>query len=129
MNPGTEITLTLTRGQVARVLADTGAGEGDLFVLMGVQEPREVIDSPLLDDPKISKSLLLGLMVLKLPGHGTGVATRRSLRSWAAGLDDAPLINTLVAVACWSESVTRACIAAPRHGYRASGQRRGMMHA
>jgi DNA-binding MarR family transcriptional regulator len=65
-----EISLALTPGQVAQVIEAVGSGE-QRFLLSGLEDPRQLIDSPLLDDPKISKSLLLGLVVLiSFPSDG-----------------------------------------------------------
>jgi hypothetical protein len=58
------ISLALTPVQVAQVIEAAASGAGQPPLLTGLEHPRELTTSPLLDDPKISKSLLLGLVVL-----------------------------------------------------------------
>jgi hypothetical protein len=58
------ISLALTPSQVAQVIEAAASGAGRPPLLAGLEHPRDLTTSPLLDDPKISKSLLLGLVVL-----------------------------------------------------------------
>jgi DNA-binding MarR family transcriptional regulator len=73
-----DISLGLTPGQVAQVVdAAASAGEQQLLLLSGVECPRELAISSLIEDPKISKSLLLGLAVLvSFPPDGGGRANK-----------------------------------------------------
>jgi DNA-binding MarR family transcriptional regulator len=72
-----DISLALTPSQVARVLDAAAGGAGLPPLLSNVEQPRELISSPLLEDPKISKSLLLGLVVLvSFPSDGGGRANK-----------------------------------------------------
>jgi hypothetical protein len=66
-----EVSLTLTPGQIARVVEVASGMEGPLL-LPGPEGIRALIASPLLEDPKISTSLLLGLLILiSFPSDGS----------------------------------------------------------
>ena len=58
------ISLALTPGQVTQVVEAVSAGAERPLLISGLEEPQQLVASPLLEDPKISKSLLLGLVVL-----------------------------------------------------------------
>jgi hypothetical protein len=59
------VPLGLTAAQVARVLEAAGAGgEADAGAFSGLAKPEELVRSSLLEDHRVSRSLLLGLVVL-----------------------------------------------------------------
>ena len=58
------VSLGLTAAQVAKVLAQATDGAQSGALLAGLAHPKELKTSPLLNDRKVSRSLLLGLMVL-----------------------------------------------------------------
>ncbi len=78
------IPLGLTAEQVTRLLAAAAEGAGNSQLLAGLAKPRELIGSPLLEDHKVSRSLLLGLIVLiGFPADGS----ERSVKHVAQELD------------------------------------------
>jgi IclR helix-turn-helix domain len=103
-----EISLALTPAQVAQVLKGVESGGGQPPLLSGLEHPRELIASPLLDDPKISKSLLIGLVVLvSFPRDGS----RRGNKDVAQELGLAAstthrYIHTLVAAGLLEQDAT-----------------------
>ena len=58
------VSLGLTAAQVAKVLQQAAAGAQSSVPFAGLVRPRELRTSPLLNDRKVSRSLLFGLMVL-----------------------------------------------------------------
>jgi hypothetical protein len=95
-----QISLTLTPGQVAQVLAAANRGAGQPPLLSGVTHPRDLVDSPLLEDPNIAKSLLLGLIVLvSFPPYGAYRANKDvALELNLAASTTHRYVRTLVAV-------------------------------
>jgi hypothetical protein len=67
------ISLALTPGQVAQVIEEAMAFGGQRpLLLSGPEGIRELIASPLFEDPRISTSLLLGLLILiSFPSDGS----------------------------------------------------------
>jgi DNA-binding MarR family transcriptional regulator len=66
------VSLALTDAQVAKVLEAVASGaERSLLFAPGLDQPKALTTSPLLEDPKVSRSLLLGLVVLiSFPSDG-----------------------------------------------------------
>jgi IclR helix-turn-helix domain len=104
------ISLALTPVQVAQVVEAVASGSGQLPLLSGLEHPRELTVSPLLDDPKISKSLLLGLVVLvSFPLDGSERANKDVAQELGlAASTTHRYIHTLVAAGLLEQnSVTR----------------------
>jgi hypothetical protein len=94
------VSITLTAGQIAKVLDATG-GEDGVSASLGVLDPVSLVaSSSLLEDRKMSKSLLVGLAVLvSFPADGT----QRGVKNIAQEFGLSPstthrYIQTLVAV-------------------------------
>jgi DNA-binding MarR family transcriptional regulator len=65
------IPLSLTGSQVAQVIEVVASEERGSILLSGLANPRELTTLPLLENRKISRSLLLGLVVLvSFPANG-----------------------------------------------------------
>jgi hypothetical protein len=65
------VPLGLTSEQVADVIAEAVGGGRAAELRAGLAKPKELVSSPLLEDRRISRSLLLGLVVLvSLPADG-----------------------------------------------------------
>jgi hypothetical protein len=79
------VSLGLTAEQVASVVAAaTAAGTDSADLLAGLAAPGELASSPLLDDRTVSRSLLVGLVVLvSFPADGT----ERGIKEVARELD------------------------------------------
>jgi hypothetical protein len=72
--PEDAITIELSKTQVARVVREAGRDDGLLDLLGGIEDLVEFRATPAqLDDPRFSRSLLRGLMVLGcFPADGAG---------------------------------------------------------
>ncbi len=121
-----EISLALTPGQVAQVLA-MAAADGERSLLPdGLEDPRELIVSPLLENPKISRSLLVGLLVLiSFPVSGGDRGNKEVAQELGlAASTTHRYINTLVAAGLLEQdSVTRRYLRtrfSGRHGPQSS---------
>ncbi len=104
------ISLALTPVQVAQVIEAAASGAGRPPLLAGLEHPRELTTSPLLNDPKISKSLLLGLVVLvSFPSDGSERANKDiALELGLAASTTHRYIHTLVAAGLLEQnSLTR----------------------
>jgi DNA-binding MarR family transcriptional regulator len=64
--------LALTGHQIAQVIAEVAAVAERAVLLAGLENPRKLSTSRQLDDPRVSRSLLYGLMVLiSFPADGS----------------------------------------------------------
>ncbi len=106
------ISLALTPGQVAQVIEAAAAGRGQPPLLSGLGHPRELTKSPLLENPKISKSLMLGLVVLvSFPRDGSERANNEIAQELGlAASTTHRYIHTLVAAGLLEQNpLTRRC--------------------
>jgi hypothetical protein len=58
------VPLRLTAEQIAKVIAEAVARAPDGELSAGLAQPRDLRNSSLMDDPRMSKTLLLGLVIL-----------------------------------------------------------------
>jgi IclR helix-turn-helix domain len=108
---GEEVPLALTAEQVVRVIEEAvSAGAAGSRLLSGLGKPRELVSSPLLEDRRVSRSLLCGLVVLvSFPADGS----ERGVKAIAGELGLAAstthrYIHTLLAVGLLAQDpVTR----------------------
>ena len=78
------VSLGLTAAQVSKVLAEAAAGAESAELLAGLARPEELTTSPLVDDRRMSRSLLFGLAVLIcFPADGS----ERGVKALARELD------------------------------------------
>jgi hypothetical protein len=69
---GNEIPLRLTAKQVMELIAAVAAEAASAELLAGLARPRELANSPLLEDTRVSRSLLYGLVALvSFPADGS----------------------------------------------------------
>jgi DNA-binding MarR family transcriptional regulator len=107
------ISLMLTPGQVTLVLKAAGGTRGQFrqFSLLAEEHPRELLASPLLEDRKISQSLLIGLVVLvSFPLDGSERANKDiSLELGIAASTAHRYIYTLVAAGLLEQDPVTRC--------------------
>ncbi len=123
-----EISLALTPGQVTQVVEEAASGGGRPPLLTGLEHPRELIASPLLEDPKISKSLLLGLVVLvSFPPDGSERGNKEIAEELGlAASTSHRYIHTLVAAGLLEQNaVTRQYRRSARPARRRRASRNG----
>jgi hypothetical protein len=103
-----DVSLALTPGQVSQVAQAVSAGAVRPLLFSGLEEPRQLIASRLLEDPKISKSLLLGLVVLiSFPFDGSERANKQIARELGlAASTTHRYIHTLVAAGLLEQNPT-----------------------
>jgi DNA-binding MarR family transcriptional regulator len=122
---GDTIPLALTPGQVTQVVEAVSAEAQDLLI-SGLKEPQQLISSPLLEDPKISKSLLLGLVVLiSFPRDGSERGNKQIAQELGlAASTTHRYINTLLAAGLLEQNPTTRRYRRPQASDRDRGGRR-----
>jgi hypothetical protein len=128
MNARGAFTLTLTADQVEQILAAEDDEENDAFGLLRVEEPSELVESPLLDDPKLSKSLLFGLVVLiSFPADGSTRGNKEVAEELGVAASTCHrYVNTLVAAGLLEQDpVTRQYRRHPPAGAEPGRRRKG----
>jgi DNA-binding MarR family transcriptional regulator len=121
---GEEISLALTSGQVALVVETVSAGTEGPLLLSGLKEPQQLIASRLLEDPKISKSLLLGLVVLiSFPFDGSERGNKQIAQELGlAASTTHRYIHTLVAAGLLEQNPTTRRYRRPESADRGRGK-------
>jgi hypothetical protein len=72
-----KVRITLTADQVAGILAAAGGGHGVSAPLLEWLDPRRLASSTLTEDPKLCRSLVVGLaMLLSFPATGEPRGTK-----------------------------------------------------
>jgi hypothetical protein len=118
--------LALTPGQVAQVVEAMSAGAEGLLLISGLNEPQQLIASPLLEDPKISKSLLLGLVVLiSFPRDGSERGNKQVAQELGmAASTTHRYIHTLLAAGLLEQNPTTRQYRRPQTPNRGKGGQR-----
>jgi hypothetical protein len=119
------ISLALTSGQVAQVVEAASGGERPQL-LFGPEGIRALIASPLFDNPKISKSLLLGLLILvSFPSDGSERGNNEIAQELglAASTTHRYLHTLVVAGLLEQNPVTRQYLRSVMSGCRGRGRR------